>query len=69
MKPYEYLLVEADAPIAIVTLNRPDRRNALSLALMEEMIDCFRTLSQRQEIRAIILAANGTAFSAGHDLS
>ena len=69
MKPYEYLLVEADAPIAIVTLNRPDRRNALSLALMEEMNDCFRTLSQRQEIRAIILAANGTAFSAGHDLS
>lgn len=66
---YEYLLVEADGPIAIVTLNRPDRRNALSLLLMEEMIDCFRTLSQKQEIRAIILAANGPAFSAGHDLS
>ena len=69
MKPYEYLLVEADAPIAIVTMNRPDRRNALSLALMEELIDCFRALGQEQEIRAIILAANGPAFSAGHDLS
>ena len=69
MKPYEYLLVEADAPIAIVTMNRPDRRNALSLALMEELIDCFRALSEKQEIRAIILAANGPAFSAGHDLS
>ena len=69
MKHYEYLLVEGDAPIAIVTMNRPERRNALSLALMEELIDCFRALSQSQEIRVIILAANGTAFSAGHDLS
>ena len=69
MKQYEYLLVEADAPVAVVTMNRPDRRNALSLALMEELIDCFRELGKRQEIRAIILAANGAAFSAGHDLS
>jgi enoyl-CoA hydratase/carnithine racemase len=69
MKQYEYLLVEADAPTAIITLNRPDRRNALSLGLMEELIDCFRALSRNQEIRAIILAANGPAFSAGHDLS
>src|SRR5712692_9149985 len=68
MKPYEYLLVEADAPIAIVTMNRPDRRNALSLALMEELIDCLRALGHEQEIRAIILAANGPAFSAGHEL-
>lgn len=69
MKPYEHLLVETEAPIAIVTMNRPDRRNALSLAMMEELIDCFRELSRNPEIRAIILAANGPAFSAGHDLS
>ncbi len=69
MQEYQYLLVEADAPVAIVTMNRPDRRNALSVALMEELIICFRTLGQNQEIRAIILAANGPAFSAGHDLS
>ncbi len=69
MKQYECLLVEADAPIAIVTMNRPDRRNALSLALMEELIDCFRELGKPPEIRAIILAGNGPAFSAGHDLS
>ncbi len=69
MRSYEYLLVEADAPIAIVTMNRPDRRNALSLALMEELIDSFRALGRNAEIRAIILAAIGPAFSAGHDLS
>jgi len=69
MKQYEHLLVEADAAVAIVTMNRPDRRNALSLALMEDLIDCFRNLGRQPEIRAIILAGNGPAFSAGHDLS
>ncbi|MFY9574315.1 MAG: enoyl-CoA hydratase [Blastocatellia bacterium] len=66
---YEHLLVEAGAPVAIITMNRPDRRNALSVELMEELIDSFRALSRSQQIRAIILAANGRAFSAGHDLS
>jgi enoyl-CoA hydratase/carnithine racemase len=69
MKQYEHLLVESDSPVAIVTMNRPDRRNALSLALMEELIDCFRDLGRQPEIRAIIFAGNGPAFSAGHDLS
>ena len=69
MNQYEYLLVETDAPIAIVTMNRPDRRNALSLALMEELIDCFDAVGKMREIRAVILAAKGPAFSAGHDLS
>ena len=69
MKPFEYLLVETDAPIAVVTMNRPSRRNALSLELMRELIDCFHALGEKPEIRAIILAANGPAFSAGHDSS
>lgn len=69
MKQHEHLLVETEAPVAIITMNRPDRRNALSLALMKELIDCFRALGQQPDVRAIILAANGPAFSAGHDLS
>ena len=68
-KTYGNLSVESDAPIAVVTLNRPERRNALSLELMEELIDCLRTLGRSSEIRAIILAASGPAFCAGHDLS
>lgn len=66
---YKFLIVESDAPVAVVTLNRPDRRNALSLALMQELITCLRELEQFPEIRAVILAAAGPAFSAGHDLS
>jgi enoyl-CoA hydratase/carnithine racemase len=66
---YNHLLVESDAPIALVTLNRPERRNALSLDLMQELIACLGRIGETPEIRAIILAANGPAFSAGHDLS
>jgi enoyl-CoA hydratase/carnithine racemase len=66
---FEYLLVESDSPIAIITLNRPERRNALSLALMQELITCLRAFGQSQEIHAVIIAANGPVFSAGHDLN
>lgn len=63
------MLAQCDSPTAIVTLNRPERRNALSLGLMREMIACLRELGQSQEIRAVIIAAKGPVFSAGHDLN
>src|ERR1051325_489394 len=66
---YEYLMVETSDAIARVTLNRPDRRNALSLALMQELNDCLRAIGNAAEVRAVILGAAGTVFSAGHDLS
>jgi enoyl-CoA hydratase/carnithine racemase len=69
MQSYEHLLVESKAPIAVVTLNRPERRNALSLDLMQELIGCFREIERSKEFRAVILAAAGPAVSAGHDLS
>jgi len=66
---YNHLLVESDAPIAVVTMNRPERRNALSLDLMQELIASLEEIGHTPEIRAVILAATGPAFSAGHDLS
>ena len=66
---YQHLLVEDSGPVAVITLNRPDRRNALSLELMRELLDCLRTLGASPKSRAVILAANGKAFSSGHDLS
>lgn len=65
---YECILVEREAPLATITLNQPGKRNALSTAMMSELINAFREVSRDQEVRAIILAANGPAFSAGHDL-
>jgi len=63
----EHIVVREGA-VATVTMNRPERRNALSLAMMQALIMALRRLAERAETRVIILAANGPAFSAGHDL-
>jgi enoyl-CoA hydratase/carnithine racemase len=55
--------------VAVVTLNRPERRNALSLALMLELTACLDEIGRNPEIRAVILAAAGKVFCSGHDLS
>src|SRR5215510_2781545 len=66
---YENLIVDMNAPVARVTLNRPERRNALSLALMRELTACLREIGGSSEVRAVILSAAGSVFSSGHDLS
>lgn len=66
---YENICFATEESIALVTLNRPQRRNALSLALMQEMIDCLSEIGSRRDLRAVILAATGKVFSSGHDLS
>jgi len=66
---WEYLTMSSDGPLAVVTLNRPERCNALSLALMLELIACLDEIGRSAEIRAVILAAAGKAFCSGHDLS
>jgi len=53
---------------AIVTLNRPERRNALSLELMLELIAALDQIGRNGEVRAVILAAAGKVFCSGHDL-
>ena len=55
--------------IATLTLNRPAARNALSTALMEALDAALETIAGDPTIHAVILAANGPAFCAGHDLS
>jgi enoyl-CoA hydratase/carnithine racemase len=66
---YQNLAVEQDGHCAVVTLNRPQRRNALSLELMLELIDCLDGLGRERATRAVILAAAGKVFCSGHDLS
>jgi len=66
---YRNLIVSTDEPAARITLNRPERRNALSLELMRELIAALRAASAHPDTRAIVIDAAGPAFSAGHDLS
>jgi enoyl-CoA hydratase/carnithine racemase len=65
---YQFLLDQREGSLAIVTLNRPDRRNALSLELMLELIACLDSIGAQNDVRAVILAAAGKVYSSGHDL-
>jgi enoyl-CoA hydratase/carnithine racemase len=66
---YRNLLVTTSAPAARIVLNRPDKRNALSLELIEELTAALRDCAARAESRAIVIEGAGQAFSAGHDLA
>ena len=63
------LIVDNTGPAARITLNRPDKRNALSLELMDELVAVLKRLGERNEVRAVVIEGAGVAFSAGHDLS
>ena len=66
---YRSLLVEQDGPAARIILNRPDKRNALSLELIRELTAALRETSAWPQTRVIVIEGSGPAFSAGHDLS
>ena len=66
---YEHILVEQDGPVVYVTMNRPKKRNALSLDHMRELISCFKGVGEGKEAQVVILRGEGPAFCAGHDLS
>jgi enoyl-CoA hydratase/carnithine racemase len=65
---YEHLLVKQDGDTVRITMNRPERRNALSEPHLRELLDAFETAG-RSTATGIVLAAEGPAFSAGHDFA
>jgi enoyl-CoA hydratase/carnithine racemase len=65
---FEHILVQRSGDFATVTMNRPQRRNALSLEHMRELIAAFRELGG-SDVLGIVLAGNGPVFSAGHDFA
>jgi enoyl-CoA hydratase/carnithine racemase len=69
MQTWQTLTMAEEGAVAIVTLNRPARRNALSLELMRELTQCLAAIADHRQTRAVILAAAGPVFSSGHDLS
>jgi enoyl-CoA hydratase/carnithine racemase len=62
------LLRETVGSIAVLTLNRPSARNALSEAMIAELQGSLKDIHDDKSVRAVVIAANGAAFSAGHDL-
>lgn len=62
------LLRDRDDSIALLLLNRPAQRNSLSEALLTALSQAFTEIAADKTVRAVVLAANGPAFCAGHDL-
>lgn len=69
VRELEHVAVQHEPPAARIVLNRPERRNALSLALMQELVQVLGELRANGGVRAIVVEGAGAAFSAGHDLS
>ena len=66
---YEHILYEGDDTVALVTMNRPKKRNALSLDHMQELTSCLKAIGEAREAPVVVLRGNGPGFCAGHDLS
>jgi enoyl-CoA hydratase/carnithine racemase len=66
--PPEHVLVERDDDLGVVTMNRPDRRNALSEAHLRELSAAVEQLAGDPAVRALVIAAHGPVFSSGHDM-
>jgi enoyl-CoA hydratase/carnithine racemase len=66
---FDHLQLKLGEPIARLTLDRPERRNALSLAMMREVVDALAAVADDGDTRVLVIDGNGPAFSAGHDLS
>ncbi len=65
---YRNILYEEKEKIGVLTLNRPDKRNSLSLELLEEFAECLRQAAQKKTVKVIVVKGSGVAFCAGHDL-
>ena len=66
---YQTILIEKKQRVGIITLNRPEKRNALSAQLVNEVMDVLKELDNDSEVGAIVLRGSGDSFCSGHDFS
>src|SRR2546429_7954789 len=69
LMPYEFVLTDVDGPVGIVTIHRPQVRNALNQQTIVELVDALETFDRDPAIRCMILTGNDRAFAAGADIS
>jgi enoyl-CoA hydratase/carnithine racemase len=62
------VLFEVQRRVGLVTLNHPEKRNALSLAMLESLRSVFMQIGEDRRVKVVVLRAAGTVFSSGHDL-
>ena len=66
---FEQLLYEEDGPLVRITLNRPERRNALSMQLSEELVSAFALVQRSESARVLVIQGAGDTFCAGDDIT
>src|SRR5215207_3412364 len=66
---YETIQVQNEGAAAVITLNRPERRNAISTQLMDELVDALGAADRDPAMRAVILTGGPSYFAAGADLN
>ncbi|MGE3992274.1 enoyl-CoA hydratase/isomerase family protein [Pseudorhodoplanes sp.] len=69
MPTFNTIRVERDAAACIITLNRPERRNAISIELMRELMDAMREVDGDASVRGVIITGGAEYFAAGADLN
>jgi len=69
LPPFEVLLYELQGHVLTITMNRPEKRNALSARLVNELVVALEAAGADPEVRAIVLTGAGDAFCSGGDLS
>mgnify|MGYP001221504551 FL=1 len=67
--PEPVLVIERDGPVALLRMNRPSALNAFNLELRKEIVRVLGELAEDDDVRAVVLAGSGRAFSAGYDIS
>ncbi len=65
---YETILIEEAGPVATLTLNRPEARNAMSHLMVAELLEYFESIRDNREVRAVVIRAAGKTFCAGGDI-
>jgi 2-(1,2-epoxy-1,2-dihydrophenyl)acetyl-CoA isomerase len=65
----ETIVIERDAGVVTVTMNRPERKNAINPTMLTELLDAFREVATRRDDRVMVLAGAGDAFCSGADLT
>ncbi len=66
---YETILYEQDGGVLTITMNRPDRLNALTITMLHELDDAFKQAGEDPAVRAVVLAGAGRGFCPGADLA
>lgn len=66
---YQDIQFKVEEGIGFITVNRPEKRNALSMNLMLEMINLLKSIKKNSEVKVVIIRGEGPVFSSGHDLS